>query len=159
MCHSWSTSEYACRVAANIDLISVLFLSVQYIYTSLTTHICINSKKKSYIDYWMKINYRKKKNPVKNWNIIIILYLTCATFGFNYYWSQTGHGYIKDDWGNYCRPPLWESKANMRSIVTATMLVISYWLVPLCCSCQYQCLLWQPQSCTIVWSQSQQPGK
>uniref|UniRef100_A0A8C1N431 Si:ch211-165i18.2 n=1 Tax=Cyprinus carpio TaxID=7962 RepID=A0A8C1N431_CYPCA len=35
----------------------------------------------------------------------------CATYGYDYYWCKTGHGYIKDDW-DYCSPPLWSSKAK-----------------------------------------------
>ncbi|ROI16516.1 Endonuclease domain-containing 1 protein [Anabarilius grahami] len=35
----------------------------------------------------------------------------CATYGYDYYWCKTEHGYIKDNWG-YCSPPLWRSKAE-----------------------------------------------
>ncbi|XP_077080649.1 uncharacterized protein LOC143733008 [Siphateles boraxobius] len=34
----------------------------------------------------------------------------CATYGKDYYWCKTGHGYFKDDW-DYCSPPLWRSIA------------------------------------------------
>ncbi|XP_056614692.1 uncharacterized protein si:ch211-165i18.2 [Triplophysa dalaica] len=35
----------------------------------------------------------------------------CATYGYDYYWCRTRHGFINDDW-EYCSPPLWRSKAE-----------------------------------------------